>query len=276
MRLPSVTFRARSFLLVTAVLLPLVGTACTTYTGPKAISGILRGADGSYVDAMLGFDIIDAQGHAIKADGSPATGGYGALLRLNYCVSAAGTTDPTTSCGGQRVTGSWSLDLPSNAVRVYVEAYPKGASTIGWIDNYRGYTGPNPGVTDESTFGMSYRRSVPVLLAGASGVDLTMPTNCGKPAGSTGSISGRIFQGNTLWVGAAGTVNAWSTEPDNAPILGMNTGSVSSAGTFRITSLQGSSHYTIVATIGGIQRQWLAGGQPFVTACHNTLFDLHF
>jgi hypothetical protein len=277
-RLPRVLTRAGSLAMIAAAALPLATTACTPDTGPKVISGVLRGANGSYVDAMIGFDILDAQGRKIQANGTPVTnGGYGALIRLNYCLSSAGSQAATPGCDGQNLTDQWSLQLPSNAVRVYVEAYPKAPSSGAWVNNYRGYTGPNPGNTDETTFGMTYRRSIPVFGSGASGVSLVAPTVCGKPGGSTGTLWGYIYRGNTLWRATGGITDAWSTEADNAPILGMNEGRVDpGVGTYHITNLQGGSHYTIVATVDGVTKQWLAGVQPVVNSCSSTRFDLHF
>lgn len=280
MRLSRVFAKRSVLLMVAAAVLPLATAACgpAPYTGPKTISGTLRGADGKYVDAMLGFDILDAQGRKIQANGSPVTnGGYGALVRLNWCLSSAGSSTSTPGCAGTPFTDTWSLQLPSNAVSVYVEAYPKDPSNSSYLNNYRGYTGPNPGTTDETTYGMTYRRHVAVLGAGATGVPLVAPTVCGQPGGSTGTLWGYIYQGNTLWKATAGSTDAWSTEADNAPILGMNEGKVDpGVGTYHITNLQGASHYTIVATIGGVTKQWLTGVQPVVNACASTRFDLHF
>ena len=285
MRLPRLCSRTGGLLLAAVTVLPLAATACGPVTPkvipPKSIAGTIRGADGSYVDAMIGFDILDSLGRKIKADGSLVTdGGYGALARLNYCLSSAGTTDPTlaaTGCDGTGLTDQWSLKLPANAVTVYVEAYPKNTSSSGWINGYRGYYGPNPGTTDETTFGMTYRRNISVLGGAVIGVKLAMPKVCGQPNGTTGTLWGYIYQGNTLWKATGGSTNAWSTEADNAPILGMNEGKVDpGAGTYHITNLQGGSHYTIVATVDGVTRQWLAGVQPVVNACSSTRFDLHF
>jgi hypothetical protein len=279
MRLPRLCTRAGSLLLAGATVLSLAATACTPaqQTGPKTLSGVLRGADGKYVDAMIGFDILDAQGRKIKSNGALVTdGGYGALLRMNWCVGAAGSNDASATCGKDKLTTQWTLQLPPTAVRVYVEAYPKKASSSGWIDNYNGYTGPNPGDNDQSTYGMSYRRSISTLSS-VSGVQLTMPKVCGRPGGSTGTLWGYIYRGNTLWRAAGGSTNAWSTEADNAPILGMNEGHVDAgAGTYHITNLQGGSHYTIVATVGGVTKQWLDGPRPVVNACGSTRFDLRF
>lgn len=281
MRLPRVFARSGVLCMAAAVALPLATTACgpAPYTGPKTISGTLRGADGSYVDAMLGFDILDAAGRKIQANGAPVTnGGYGALVRLNYCLSSAGSKTATPGCDANPLTDQWSLQLPSNAVTVYVEAYPKKPSNSSFLNNYNGYTGPNPGSTDESTFGMTYRRHVAVLGAGASGVPLVAPKVCGQPGASTGTLWGYITRGGVPWKPASGVTDAWSTEADNAPILGMNEGSVDpGVGTYHITNLQGGSHYTIVATIGGITKQWLTGVQPKVgAACSSTRFDLNF
>jgi hypothetical protein len=46
-------------------------------------------------------------------------------------------------------------------------------------------------------------------------------------------------------------------------------------GTYRIRNLHAGSRYTIVASVDGVQRQWL-GQQPTVRACSATRFDLYF
>ncbi len=57
----------------------------------------------------------------------------------------------------------------------------------------------------------------------------------------------------------------------------MNEGKVDPGlGTYHVTTLQGGSHYTIVATVNGVTKQWLADVQPVVNACSSTRFDLHF
>lgn len=251
-------------------------TACRRSSGPKTISGTLRGADGRFVDVMLGFDIIDASGHKIRADGRRLTEpGYGAIQRLNYCVASDGAVHATDGCRGAQLSDHWSQRLPSNASVVYIEAYPKAPTPGNWLDQ-DGYSGPDPGKTDQSVYGMSYRRSVPVDGSGASGIRLLLPTVCGRSGGSTGEIWGHLYRNGKPWHATSGSTNAWATSAEASRVLGMGVGRVDPGqGTYHIRNLHAGSRYTIVASIDGVQRQWL-GEQPTVHACSSTRFDLHF
>jgi hypothetical protein len=251
-------------------------TACRRSSGSKTISGTVRGADGRFVDVMLGFDIIDASGHKIRADGKPVTEpGYGAIQRLNYCVPSTGAAHATATCGGTRLSDRWSQKLPSNASIVYIEAYPKAPTPGNWLKQ-DGYSGPDPGKTDQRTYGMSYRRAVPVGGSGASGLQLLLPAVCGRSGGSTGEIWGQLYRDGKLWKAKGGSTNAWATSDATSRLLGMGVGRVDPRrGTYRIRNLHAGSRYTIVAAVDGLHRQWL-GRQPTVRACSATRFDLYF
>jgi hypothetical protein len=251
-------------------------TACRRSSGVKTISGTIRGTDGHFVDAMLGFDILDADGHAVRADGTRVTEpGYGALERMNYCVGAEGAAQAAPGCPGSPLSDSWSLALPADAASVYVEAYPKAPTAGDWLDQ-DGYVGPDAGRTDQSGYGMSYRRSIRVPGSGATDVRLLLPTRCGRPGGTTGAIWGHLSRDGRPWFAAGGTTNAWATDGSSSPVLGMGIGHVDpGAGTYRIDNLQAGSRYTVVAVVDGQKRQWL-GQQPTVRACSSTRFDLDF
>lgn len=251
-------------------------TACRRSGGTRTISGTVRGADGRYVDAMLGFDIVDAHGRKLALDGSPLTGaGYGAIERMNYCLGSSGAAQATPGCRGAALTDRWSLAVPGNATAVYVEAYPKAPTAGNWLEQ-TGYQGPDPGVTDQSAYGMSYRPHVSLRGSGATGVALLLPRVCGSPGGSTGEIWGHLSRDGRPWRAGGGTADAWATGPGASGVLGMGIGQVDpGAGTYRIRNLQPGSRYTIIATVDGRKRQWL-GQQPAVRACSSTRFDLDF
>ena len=239
----------------------------------KTLAGSVSGATGNFVNVMLGFDIQDGAHHAIGQNGCGGQRGYGATLHLNYCLPATGARSSqgvrvanVPACARTASTKNWSLRLPANAAYVYVEAYPKRTSSS-----------PRFGTTDFSHYGMSYRRAVPVGAAMTS-TKLVMPTVChtGGP-NMTGGITGRIFRGNTLWRAHGGTVNAWSIEAANSPVLGMGLGTVNPGqGTYSINFLTVMSRYTLIANVDGVSKQFLSGALPAVSPCAWTHYDLHF
>lgn len=218
-----------------------LGVACDP-PPPKSISGTVQGADSRYVDVMLGFDVIDAAGNKIEMDGLP--NGYSTIQRINHCVPAAGAVAsqkcPTT---GYVTTKNWTQKLPNNAVKVYVEVYPKSPNTTNWLNNYRGYTGPAAGTTDTSAYGMTFRRAIPVNGAVAN-VGIVLPKVCGTPGGTTGTLVGRIAGFG------AGKVNAWSMSPDGTKSMGFAIGNIDAYGNYRIEKLQSGQRYGLIATSG--------------------------
>lgn len=108
---------------------PLSGVAVARSTdgscasGTQSLQGEIRGSDGQHVDATLGFDLTDAAGHALDANGCPATSaGHAFMINPNYTVPAEGSA-------GQG-TYSWHLDgIPANAVKVEIETYPRNPAS---------------------------------------------------------------------------------------------------------------------------------------------------
>ena len=229
------------------------------------ISGTVSGEDGYYVNVMLGFDLQDSQHRAIGLNGCLHPSGYGTTIHLNHCITAYGSrTDAPTGasygdCQTLRGTKTWSVVLPSNAAYMYVEAYPKKESSA-----------PRFGTTDESKYGMSYRRAVPVLEPGSRA--LKLPVVCGK-GGHTGSLTGRGKVGGAA--AAVTSVNAWSMAADSdtlSPILGMNTGHANSDGSYSVANLV-PGNYTLIATVGGVTRQ--VYNVP-VRACTTSTYNFAF
>jgi len=260
---------------VAAAAIPL--SSCTAPSGcaplTKTLAGSVAGGDGHFVNVMLGFDIQDAGHHAIGQYGCGGVHGYGAIDHLNYCLSghgaatSAGVNVPAVpTCSRTASTKNWSIRLPANAAYVYVEAYPKTTSSS-----------PRFGDTNYSHYGMSYRRAIPVGGALTS-TNLVMPTICmtGGP-NMTGGITGRIFRNGVLWKAHGGSVNAWSIEAANMPVLGMGLGSVNpGTGTYSINFLTVMSRYTLIAGVDGVSKQFITGSLPIVGPCAWTHYDLYF
>jgi len=247
--LVSVSVRSRRFriaaLAAAAVTVGTLGAACAP-PAPKSIAGTIQGADGRFVDVMIGYDVIDAGGKKIEMDG--LNNGYSAIQRVNHCVPTNGAV-ATQKCAGTGIqtTKNWSLKLPDNAVKVYIEVYPKAPSPTAWLNNYRGYTGPSAGSTDVSTYGRTFRRAIPVNGA-VSNVSIVLPKVCGTPGGTTGSLVGRIAGFG------AGKINAWSMSPDGTPSMGFATGSIDANGYYRLDHLQSGQRYGVIATSGAMSK----------------------
>jgi hypothetical protein len=224
--------------------------ACTPQSaGYKVVSGTITGADGKIVDVMMGFDVIDGFGHKIDLGGGRV--GYSSIQRLNHCVSSSGASSPQ-KCKrtGYVTTTKWSIMLPPNATRLYIEVYPKAANSFNWL-NTPGYTGPAAGTTDTSTYGETYKRDL-YVFGSMSGVNIVLPKVCGKSGGTTGSLTGHI---NGWPIGHTGVINAWSMAPNNLATQGFSTGSVvNGSGNYRIDRLQAGQRYGLIASGPGFAR----------------------
>ena len=268
----------RAMLLVGAVAAAVPLAACAPGSSgcaplTKTLAGTVVGGDGHFVNAMLGFDIQDAGHHPIGQNGCGGVRGYGAIVHINYCLSGHGAATSSgvnvpavPACAHTASTKNWSVRLPANAAYVYVESYPKRTSSA-----------PRYGDTDNSHYGMSYRRAVPVP-GSLTSTSLTMPTICGTGGPNmTGGITGRIFRNGVLWRAHGGSVNAWSVEAPNSPVLGMGLGRVNpNTGTYSINFLTVMSHYTLVAGVDGVSKQFITGSLPIVGPCAWTHYDLYF
>jgi len=229
------------------------------------VSGTVSGEDGDYVNVMLGFDLQNSAHQVIGLNGCLNPSGYATYIHLNHCITAYGsTTDAPTGasygdCTTLRGTKTWSVVLPGNAAYMYIEAYPKKESSAAKY-----------GTTDESKYGMSYRRAVSVKLAGSRA--LKLPVVCGQ-GGHTGNLSGHGTVGGRA--AAVTSVNAWSMAADSdqlSPILGMNTGQANLDGSYNVRNLV-PGNYTLIATVGGVTKQ--VYNVP-VRACGNTTYNFAF
>jgi hypothetical protein len=218
-----------------------VGAAACDAPAAKSISGTVQGADGRYVDVMLGFDVIDAAGKKIEMDG--LNNGYSTVQRINHCVPTDGAVASQKCAGtGYVTTKNWSLKLPSNAAKVYVEVYPKAPNSTNWL-TVPGYNGPAVGSTNLTTYARTFRRAIPVNGAVVN-VGIVLPKVCGVPDGTTGSLVGHI---NGM---GAGKITAWSMSPDGTKSMGFSMGDINSAGNYRIDTLQSGQRYGVIATSG--------------------------
>jgi hypothetical protein len=229
----------------------LLMSACTPQSaGYKVVSGTITGADGKIVDVLMGFDAIDGYGRKIDLGGARV--GYSQIQRLNHCVAATGATSSKRCKGtGYVTTTKWSILLPPNATRLYIEVYPKDPTLTYWLNNYRGYTGPAAGTTDVGTYGETYKRDLSVT-GSLRNIPIVLPKVCGTPGGTTGSLAGHI----SGWpFGRVGTVNAWSMAPNSYATQGFATGArVDAFGNYRIDRLQSGQRYGLIAGTVGFSR----------------------
>jgi hypothetical protein len=223
--------------------------ACTPQSaGYKVVSGTVKGADGKIVDVMMGYSVLDAYGNKINLGG---VGSYSSIARLNHCVPASGATKSQKCKRTGYVTGyNWSILLPPNAARLYIEVYPKDTSSSNWYSTV-GYNGPFAGTTDTSTYGEVWVDNLQVSHS-ISNVSIVLPKVCGKPGGTTGSIAGHI----SGWpIGHTGVVNAWSMAANTLPTQGFSSGAaVDGNGNYRIDKLQSGQRYGLIAGGPGFSR----------------------
>ena len=223
--------------------------ACTPQSaGYKLVSGTIKGADGKYVDALMGFDVLDGAGNRINL-GSGV--GYSSLLRVNHCAPASGSA-AAQKCKrtGYVSTYKWSILLPPNASRLYIEVYPKDPSSSN-IYRTATYNGAFAGTTDTSTYGETYVNNLPVSRS-VSNVSIVLPKICGKPGGTTGSLAGHI---NGWPIGHTGVVKAWAMTTPNLPTQGFSAGAVvNGSGNYRLDKLQAGQRYGLIASGPGFAR----------------------
>lgn len=208
-----------------ALLAGVVAVAAPASAATKTVSGDVLGSDGRAVDVFIGIDLQDSSGRSLRADGSVGATGYAITMRINQNLDATGSVDRTGW------TTRWSASVPSNAVKMYVEVYPRSKGQYG--------------TTNDIRYGRNLRRfGVPYSL---SNVHLRLPLQCSQ-GGGTGYVKGVTKIGG---VAAQMTrVSAFSIGTDsNAmnPILGFNIGTSASNGTFKIPSLAPGSTYRVYA-----------------------------
>ena len=243
------------FLLAAVAMVAGLVAVASPAQAARTVTGTIYGSDGRAVDVFIGFDLKDSSGRTIDKNGCLATRcglhGYGITLRLNSTLSASGSTNRSA------YKTSWSITVPSNTAHMYIETYPFSAGTYGH--------------TDESRYGHSYRRNLPIPYPVR--INLRLPLICSQ-GGTTGMISGRATAG-----GAATTlkrIGAWSIAADNNtpnPILGWQIGTATS-GAYKIPNLASGQQYHIIATSasGAVKHYYKVA----VSSCHTTAFNVAF
>jgi hypothetical protein len=251
--------RLRSALVgLAALALPLLvaspaRAACTTTT--KTLSGTIGGEDGWYVDALLGFDVMDRNGAHLdgRTPGSSSYGcggfhGYGVFTRINRTLPATGSTTQGTK--------QWTVTLPGNTAFVHIEVYP-------YEKEYGGVS--------EAKYGHSYRRKVPVPYGTA--VNIRLPLVC-KAGGTTGGISGWVKLNGVKTT--ADFIGAWTLVADNnrfQPIMGWNMGTSNSTGYYLVPNLPSGQTYIMQAIKNGHVSY---PRKTYVAPCKNTYTPIDF
>lgn len=246
--------RAPAVLASLALLVGLISLAAPAQAATRVVSGTIYGSDGRAVDVFMGFDLKDSSGRTIDKNGCLATScglhGYGITIRLNGSV-------PATGAAPAGHTVAWSISVPTNTARLFIEAYPFSAGTYGR--------------TDESRYGHSYRRNVAIPYP--SRINVRMPLICSQ-GGATGAISGRSTVGGSA--AALKRVATWSLGTDNNtpnPILGWNVGTTGN-GTFTIPNLPSGQKYQVLATSpsGAVKHYY----DVQVNSCRTTTLNVAF
>jgi hypothetical protein len=198
--------------------------AAPAQAADKVLTGTLLGADGRAVGALLGFDLRDGQGRALGASGcvrsaSCPVEGYAVTRRVNFGLGPDGAQDAA------RWVTTWSVALPAEAARVYVEVFPQG----------RGYAG-----TDQRRYAPSFRRNLPVPYGSRVNLRLPLVSCAGTPDGPrVGWVNGYATEADGDRVRLR-RITAYSMEPDDdgpTPVLGLGEGTVEPNGYYRVAHL---------------------------------------
>lgn len=265
------SLRLTAALLACASVLALAGAApAGAAAGDKTLSGTVLGVDGRAVSALIGFDLRDSQGRTLGASGcvrSPScpVDGYAVTRRVNFELGATGSRDTRSH------DTAWSVSLPAETARVYVEVHPQGARYAG---------------ADSARYGASFRRNLPVPYPPGR-VALRLPLVC-KPAdggsGTAGYVNGyaKDRDGKRL---PLSRITAFSMEPDSnalRPLLGVGVGRVEPNGYFRIDDLvsdvapgqRAGQRYQLIATAEDGEVRRVYGVR--VSACKGTARNVVF
>lgn len=239
------------------VVLPSAAVAAPCGTATKTISGTVQGQDGRYVNAQLGFDLMQVTSSGVRhldgRAGSDRYGcagykGYGQVVFVNSQLPATGSTTSGTK--------TWRAVVPAIVNQVIVEVYPRSA---------------NRGPVDDRRYSGALRWRVPIPYG--KPINITLPLVCAA-GGKTGYLAGTATKGgqplNVDFVGA------WSMAKDNntaQPILGFRVGYGTDRGTWAIRNLASGQQYTIVWIENGVRRQKYGYA---VNACKGTAASVAF
>ncbi len=239
------------------VALPSAPPAGALRVLPQTFSGTILGSDGRAVDALIGFDLHDAEGRQITRDGCVKSAlcpvnGYAMNLRMNPDLGAEGSRDT------RQWDTRWSIQVPANTASIYIEVYPQASGFGG---------------TDESRYGSTMRHNVPVPFGGP--VHLRLPLDRCDLGGTTGVIEGVATKGGKR-VSLTRAIT-WSLAPDNnsaRPVLGWNVEPPGPNGTYRLPNLASGQKYQVWITTKAGQTKKVFGVP--VRACATTRLDVRF
>jgi hypothetical protein len=242
----------------------------------KTVSGTLIGMDHRFANAMIQMDIQDALGRVIDGNGCVGSAGYGVSVHVNYSVPASGAAPGSPQAAG--AVTQWSVTLPSDAAKVYIEVYPQRQSGD-----------PQYGGTDKSHYGFTERPGLR-LAAGSTGpVRLALPVAGPCPGGAhaAGTLTGAFLSHGQTVRGVR--VSAFSqAAPPSDPVVQGPLGFgiwVGSAGAYRIPLLASGSGkgqpYVLIARLADGRSKTFAmktGStvKAGVRPCATTRFDLSF
>ena len=251
--------------------------ACAAST--QSLHGQIRGSDGRYVDATLGFDLTDAGGHPLDANGCVTTNPAPAfMINPNYMVPSDGSTTVGTF--------DWQLDgIPGNAVKVEIETYPRGPASA-----------PRYQRTDTTHYARSLRR---FALPTSIDVQVVLPRADSCPAAD--GVANRLVRAfvvhwnkkthkATFSRDPLTLADAFSALPDRndpgigSPVPGLGIGSANADGTMSLMQLASApgkgQPYTLVVRArhygGRAYSTDYRGRQTFgVTACTNATVSVY-
>ncbi|HVU74042.1 MAG TPA: hypothetical protein VHE83_13850 [Mycobacteriales bacterium] len=247
------------------------GTPCAALS--KTLHGSIIGMDHRLVNAMISMDIQDATGRVIDGNGCVGSSGYGLSVHVNYSVPSNGAVPGRSEADG--AVTQWSVTLPSDAAKVYIEVYPQRRSSD-----------PKYGGTDKSHYGFAER---PGLKIGASGatVKLALPVaSCSLPHGA-GTLTGRFLSGGRVVRGVRVSAFSEATPPSDPVASGPLGFGIwnGSAGQYRMPLLASGSGkgqpYTLIARLAdGRSKTFVMKARGVVKTgvrpCKVTTFDLSF
>ncbi len=209
--------------------------ACAPNT--KTISGTIQGEDGRFVFALIGLDLfagdtpIDNNGCALNR------AGYAFVETVNESLGPDGATS------GAGLTRAWSVKVPANTTRAFVEVYPRSA-----------FTDP-VGQTVKTRYGSAMYPNTPAQ----TGINLRLPLNCGLSGGgvtgSNGTISANVTR-NGQPVTPSSVLVFSLGQLTGVPIQGWGIGDIRPGG-FHTEALAGNQHYQVLVTQGGTTKRLL-------------------
>lgn len=205
-------------------------------SGTRTFSGTIEGEDGRFVHAMIGIELF-AGNQRVDAHGCPSTQMYHIAERLNTSLGAEGAE---SSAG---LTKTWSVQVPSNVTRAFVEVYPRSVNTSP------------PGGTDKARYGSTMHHDTPITERPV----IQLPLNCGLfgggVSGGNGTISAQVFRNGKPVT--PDRVHVFSLGPNDSPkILGWTVADIVPGG-FEAPHLAPNQHYQVFVTQGGSTKRAL-------------------